>query len=162
LNGKELSTKDGVRIEKDAAKDRYTLIFPKITAAHVGTVTVKATNEHGTIEKSVELDALDTPKIANKLDNVTVSEGEQAKFTVKVSGKPKPSVKWFKDDLEIELSENIEIVETEENEVTLTIKACKSPENAGNYSAKVFSEFGEVTSNKAALTINSKICLELK
>lgn len=157
LNGKELTAKDGVRIEKDATKDKYTLIFPKVLAAHIGNITVKATNEYGTIEKSCILDALDTPKLTNKLDNVTVNEGEQAKFTVKISGKPKPSVKWFKDDVEIDLNENFEIIETEENEITLVIKSCKSPENAGSYSVKIFNEFGEVSSNKALLTINRKI-----
>lgn len=155
LNGKELTTKDGVKIEKDTSKDKYTLIFPKVLATHVGSITVKATNEYGTIEKSCVLEAMDTPKIINKLDNITVNEGEQAKFTLKISGKPKPAVKWFKDDVEIELNETIEIVENEENEMTLIIKSCKSPENAGNYSAKIFNEFGEVSSNKAILTINS-------
>lgn len=161
LNGKELTAKDGVRIEKDAAKDKYTLVIPKITAAHVGTITVKATNEFGTIEKNVELDALDTPKLLNKLDNVTVNEGEQAKFTVKISGKPKPSVKWFRDEVEIQIDDTIEIIETEENEVTLIIKSCKSPENSGNYLAKIFNEYGEVTSNKAVLTINSRNLIQI-
>lgn len=159
LNDKELTTKDGARIEKDASKDKYTLVIPKVSPIHIGKITVKATNEYGTIEKTCELDSMDTPKLTNKLDNITVNEGEEAKFTVKISGKPKPSVKWFKDDVEIEPNDSVKVIEIEENEVTLLIKSCKSPENSGNYWAKIYNDFGEITSNKATLTINSNIAL---
>lgn len=78
------------------------------------------------------------------------------KFTIKFSGKPKPVVKWFKEEIEIQVDETIEISETAEDEITLIIKAAKSPENIGNYYAKITNEFGEVSSNKASLTVNSK------
>lgn len=156
FNGKEFTNRDGVRIEKDVSKDKYSLVIPKVTPAHIGTVTAKATNEFGTAEKSVQLDVLDSPRILNKLENVTVNEGEQAKFVVKFSGKPKPAVKWYKDDSEIPVDDSIEITETADDEICLTIKSCKSSENSGNYFAKVVNEFGEVASNKATLTINSK------
>lgn len=156
LNGKELTIKDGVKIEKDGAKDKYVLIIPKVSNAHIGTISVRATNEYGTIEKNCLLELLDLPKILNKLDNVTVNENDQAKFSVKMTGNPKPSVKWFKDDVEIVIDESIEIIESEENEVTLIIKSCKSPLHSGNYFAKISNEFGEVSSNKSTLTIQSK------
>ena len=50
-----------------------------------------------------------------------------------------------------------EITETIENEISLNIKACKSLENSGVYFAKVVNEFGEVSTNKATLTINSNL-----
>lgn len=67
LNEKEFTNKDGVRIEKDAAKDKYTLIIPKATQAHIGNITVKATNEFGSAERTCQLDVLDGPKVAGKL-----------------------------------------------------------------------------------------------
>jgi neuronal cell adhesion molecule len=155
LNGKELTTKDGAKVEKDVAKDRYTLILPKVVAA--SSVTVKATNEFGTVEKTCQIDVLDIPKATNKLENVTVKEGESAKFAVKFTGKPKPQVKWFRDEEEIIVSEQYEIVETAEDEVTLTILSCKSAEHSGNYYAKVVNDYGEAPTNKAVLTINSKL-----
>lgn len=156
LNGKEFTTRDGVRIEKDAAKDKYTLVIPKVTPAHIGTITAKATNEFGSSEKNVLLDVLDSPRVLNKLDNVTVNENEPVQFTVKYSGKPKPTVKWFKDEIEIQVDETFELNEVSEEEICLKIKSCKSPENMGTYYAKVSNEFGEVATNKATLTINSK------
>lgn len=155
FNGKEFTNRDGVRVEKDVAKDKYTLVIPKITPAHIGTITAKASNEFGTVEKSCQLDVLDSPRILNKLDNLTVNEGELAKFVVKFSGKPKPAIKWFKEDAEITLDESVEVKDLSEDEVSFSIKSCKA-ENLGNYSAKAVNEFGEVASNKASLTVNSK------
>jgi len=155
FNGKEFTNRDGVRIEKDVSKDKYTLVLPKVTPAHIGTITAKASNEFGTVEKNCQLDVLDSPRILNKLDNLTVNEGDQAKFVIKFSGKPKPSIKWFKDDAEIQIDESVEVKEISEDEICFTIKSSKS-ENLGNYFAKAVNEFGEVVSNKATLTINSK------
>jgi hypothetical protein len=156
FNGKEFTTRDGVRIEKDIAKDRYSLVIPKVTPALIGTITARATNEYGTAEKNCQLDVLDTPRVLSKLENLTINENESARFTVKFSGKPKPSVKWFKDDVEIEINETIEITEISDEETTFVIKSAKSPEQMGTYFAKVSNEFGEASTNKATLTINRK------
>ena len=155
FNGKELTIKDGVKIEKDAAKDKYSLVIPKLADKNVGTYTVKAINEFGSAERQCKLDILDLPKVLNKLDNLTVNEGDSAKFTVTFSGKPTPKVEWFKDDIKIEITENIEIDESGENSVTVVIKSASNVEHAGSYHAKVFNDYGAIQSNKATLTINS-------
>ena len=67
--------------------------------------------------------------MSNKLENLTVNEGEQDKFTVKVGGKPKPFVKWFKDDVEIVIDESAEIIETEE-EFSFIIMLCVCGKNS--------------------------------
>jgi hypothetical protein len=85
-----------------------------------------------------------------------VNETQSAQFTVKFSGKPTPKVEWFKDDVKIEMTENIEIDESVENSVTIFIKSSSSVKHTGSYHAKVSNEFGEVASNKAMLTINSE------
>jgi hypothetical protein len=153
MNDKEITAKDGIRVEKDANKDKYSIIIPKVTS--VASFTIKASNEFGTIEKTVQLDVLEGPKALNKLENITVNEGEQAKYILKVSGKPKPSVKWFRDEEEIVINEEYEIIESEEESV-LIIRSCKSPNNNGNYYAKVANEFGEVVTNKSAIIIYSQ------
>lgn len=99
---------------------------------------------------------LEIPKISGKLENVTVSEGQEAKFVIKIAGgKPKPAVKWFKEEEEIVITEIYEIVEIEDT-VTLVIKSAK-PEHSGNYYAQLTNEAGQINSNKASLTVNSMI-----
>jgi hypothetical protein len=95
------------------------------------------------------------PKILGKLENITVNEGQEAKFVVKFSGKPKPSVKWFKEEEEIitTVEEIYEVIETEDT-VQFIIKSVK-PENSGNYFAKLINEAGSANSNKAQLLVNS-------
>lgn len=94
------------------------------------------------------------PKISGKLENVTVAEGQEAKFVVKLAGgKPKPTVKWFKEEEEITtIVETYEVVETEDT-ITLIIKSAK-PENAGNYFAQLLNEAGTISTNKAQLIVN--------
>ncbi len=81
---------------------------------------------------------------------------------VKIAGgKPKPSVKWFKEEEEIVTTvETYEVVEFEDT-VTLIIKSAK-PENSGNYYAQLVNEAGQATTNKAQLTVNSKRCFRIK
>ena len=153
MNDKEITAKDGIRVEKDANKDKYSIVVAKVTT--MASFTVKASNEFGSIEKTCQLDVLEAPRALNKLENITVNEGEQAKYVLKVSGKPKPTVKWFRDEEEIITNEEYEIIESEEESV-LIIKSCKSPNNNGNYYAKISNEFGEVVTNKSVITINSK------
>ena len=98
---------------------------------------------------------LEVPKVIGKLENVTVNEGHEAKFIVKFSGKPKPSVTWYKEEEEIitTVEESYEVIETEDT-VQFIIKSVK-PENSGNYFAKLNNEAGSISSNKAQLLVNS-------
>jgi hypothetical protein len=77
---------------------------------------------------------------------------------VKIAGgKPKPTVKWFKEEEEIITTtvETYEVIETEDT-VTLILKSAK-PENAGNYHAQVVNEAGQISTNKAQLVVNSML-----
>lgn len=108
------------------------------------------------IDIQTRLHSTETPKFGGKLENVTVNEGQEAKFTIKIAGgKPKPTVKWFKEEEEIVVTtvETYEIVEVEDT-VTLIIKSAK-PDNSGNYYAQLVNEAGQISSNKALLTVNS-------
>lgn len=158
LNSKELTVRDGGKIEKDVNNNRYALTIPKVNTS--GVITVKASNEYGSTEKSCNINLLDVPRALNKLDNLTINETEEAKFTIKVSGNPKPTTKWFKNDTELVSSEQYDISAADE-EVTLLIKGCKS-EDAGQYYAKLSNEFGETSTNKATLNVNKGPVFTLK
>jgi hypothetical protein len=56
LNGKELTNKDGVQVEKDVNNNRYCLSIPKIVSnIHAGTVTIVAKNSLGTVQHDIVL-----------------------------------------------------------------------------------------------------------
>ncbi len=95
------------------------------------------------------------PKIINRLYNAVVNENESTQFLIKLNSKEWPSYKWYRDEIEIKLNENLEVIENED-EITLVIKSCKA-ENNGTYYIKFKNSFGEVISNKAKLIINSKL-----
>lgn len=153
LNGKEVTNKDNLKFETDAKTSAIILVIPKVMASHMGSYTIKASNSVGEAEHTFALDTLEVPKIIGKLENTTVTEGQEAKFTVKFSGKPRPVVKWFKEEEEIVITvETYEIVETEDS-VTLIIKSAK-PDHTGNYSAQLTNEAGQASTNKALLTVN--------
>lgn len=85
-----------------------------------------------------------------------MAEGQEARFVIKIAGgKPKPTIKWFKEEEEIITTtiETYEVVEVEDT-VTLIIKSAK-PENAGNYFAQLINEAGTINTNKALLVVNS-------
>jgi hypothetical protein len=83
-----------------------------------------------------------------------VNEGQQAKFSLTISGKPKPSVKWFREEEEIVITEEeYEIIETEDS-VQFIIKSAK-PVNTGSYYVELTNDAGKITSNKAQLIVNS-------
>ena len=59
-----------------------------------------------------KIQQIEPPKISGKLENVTVNEGDNATFNLKFNGKPKPSIKWFKEEEEIIITEeSYEVIE---------------------------------------------------
>lgn len=58
LNGKELTNKDNIKFETDAKTSVTFLIIPKVMPSHIGTYTIKASNNVGEIEHSFTFDAL--------------------------------------------------------------------------------------------------------
>ena len=58
LNGKELSAKDNVKLEVDQKTSNNCLTIPKLTTNHIGTYTIKASNNIGEVEHSFKLEVL--------------------------------------------------------------------------------------------------------
>jgi len=87
---------------------------------------------------------------------VTVADGQDAKFVIKLGGgKPRPKAKWFFEEEEIitTVNEMFEVIE-EEDSITLIVKSAK-PLNSGNYFVQLVNEAGQINSNKAQLIVNS-------
>ncbi len=59
VNGKELTNKDGVQIEKDVNNNKYSLTIPKANPTlHAGTLTIKASNLIGSVQHDLNLTIL--------------------------------------------------------------------------------------------------------
>lgn len=58
LNGKELTNKDNVKFEVDQKTSANCLIIPKVLASHLGTITIRASNNVGETEHTFNLDVL--------------------------------------------------------------------------------------------------------
>lgn len=58
LNGKELTSKDNVKFETNAQSQVYALVIAKVSVSHLGSFTIKASNQVGDIESSFNLDVL--------------------------------------------------------------------------------------------------------
>ena len=150
---KEIIIKEGIRIEKDLNKNIFKITIKRASHDHEGEIKCVATNEHGSCEKVINLTIIEMAKLREKLDNITVNERQEAKFKINFTGKPRPTVKWFKEEEEIQPNpENLEIVEEEES-TELVFKSTKV-EDSGNYYAKLTNEAGDVRTNKAALNVN--------
>jgi hypothetical protein len=55
INGKEIVRKEGLKLEKDVNKNIFSLTIKRANNEHEGEITCKAINEHGFIEKVVNL-----------------------------------------------------------------------------------------------------------
>lgn len=82
------------------------------------------------------------PKIIKKLpEKIEPKEGELAKLEVKVIGKPKPKVKWLRDDEEIFASEEYQIENFEDGTSVLVINNIY-PDDVGTISFEAYNPLG--------------------
>ena len=55
LNEKELTIKDNVKFETDAKTSANVLVIPKVSSLHIGTYTIKVSNNVGETEHKFQL-----------------------------------------------------------------------------------------------------------
>uniref|UniRef100_A0A3Q3JJB4 Ig-like domain-containing protein n=1 Tax=Monopterus albus TaxID=43700 RepID=A0A3Q3JJB4_MONAL len=91
-----------------------------------------------TLEKKKE-----KPVFLSQLSPAAVTSGETARFTVKVSGFPKPTVQWSHNGKVIKSSSIYKVIE-EKEEYTLVITRVTS-EYEGEYSCTATNRFGQTT-----------------
>ena len=96
------------------------------------------------------------PEFEEKMKPVDVTEGEPAKFSVKVTGNPPPIIDWYKGKDKLEDKGHIEIVDDEDSGTySLTINDTLL-DDAGTYKCVAINEEGEV-SCKAALAVKEVV-----
>ncbi|XP_070570382.1 muscle M-line assembly protein unc-89-like [Ptychodera flava] len=93
----------------------------------------------------------EAPKFVKELVKIHITEGEPVRFECHVTGRPRPEVKWYKEETELEDSDLITIDYTDDNMCILRIK--KTPVKfAGVYICKAVNSVGEAVTT-AELTI---------
>ncbi|XP_044269472.1 obscurin isoform X2 [Tribolium madens] len=147
----EIKSSDHYVMKKDG--ETYILKITGAVTTDAARYKVKAVNIHGSVEDDIRVDVKKAPKITKGLQDMTVNEHDkQVTLDVKVEAFPKPSVKWYLDEMEItETKTEFTRVESDDG-VKLVIKEVTS-ELSGKYTCKLSNECGS-TETSAKLTVN--------
>ncbi|WKY09281.1 hypothetical protein Q1695_001999 [Nippostrongylus brasiliensis] len=115
-------TKDGVPFTRASLPDvdisniggRVSLFFKKCSTVHSGKYMCTARNASGVATSSAQLvirPKTIAPDFIQRLISEEVTEGEQLKWTVKVTGDPMPKVTWLRDGIEIPNCEEVRLLD---------------------------------------------------
>ena len=132
------------RIKCQQERELYSLTISDASCKDDGKYVCSATNNSGSASSGFELEVNEPPKILKELDSVVVKKGENAKFTVEISGKPVPELKWFLNGEAIEENAHARF-EKEEETCVMIIDTC-SVEDAGKVKCVAINTAGEVSS----------------
>lgn len=94
------------------------------------------------------------PEIVKKLQDVTVTEGETARFEVEVTGNPTPDIEWFSNGAKIEGNEET-LLETD-GDIHRLVLMDVLIEDEGDYMVTAKNEVGKVSST-GKLSVKEKI-----
>jgi hypothetical protein len=98
--------------------------------------------------------AMIPPQFADRLQTKEVKEGEAVRFTIRVSGKPKPEVSWYREGSQIVSSADFEIQQDGELH-TLYIPEVFY-EDSGKYTVKAVNPGGQAQCT-AELIVEGKL-----
>ncbi|XP_071419034.1 myosin light chain kinase, smooth muscle isoform X2 [Pithys albifrons albifrons] len=93
------------------------------------------------------------PRFESHPQSLEASEGQEIKFRSKVSGKPKPDVKWFKEGRPVKAGEDVQIYEEDGIHCLWLKKACLR--DSGSYSCTAVNPNGQ-TSTSWLLTVSNQ------
>lgn len=91
------------------------------------------------------------PCIQVPVEDLSVEPGQSATFTAVITGRPGPNIKWYKDEDELTVSDNVEIVQHGVR-CSLTI-VCPEEEDSGIYTCFAYNDSGQVFC-QAQLTVD--------
>ncbi|CAH1108368.1 unnamed protein product [Psylliodes chrysocephalus] len=133
--------------------DTYMLRITGAVTTDAARYKCKAINIHGTVDDEVTVHVKKPPKIIKGLTDMTVVENDKnVTLDVKLEAFPKPTVKWYLDEVEIkETRTEFTRVEVDDG-VKLVIKEVTS-ELSGQYTCKLSNECGGAETS-AKLTVN--------
>ncbi|KAK6034156.1 immunoglobulin I-set domain protein [Cooperia oncophora] len=131
---------------KDEGSGHYVLTIKEARITDQGSYSCKATNEAGEARTEATVHVAKEsigPQFTETLKPLEVKETETLNLSVTVTGSPSPTVKWFKDDVPIQI-DNVHVLSQDEGHghFTLTIRDARVSD-VGSYSCKATNEAGE-------------------
>ena len=118
-----------------------------------------ARNELGSASSTAELlvnEGNRKPEFAEKLKNISVQPGEEARFDVRVIGSPPPEVDWFKGKEGLEDEGRFLMVDDVQEDLFSLIIEDAQPSDSGEYECVAFNDVGEV-SCKGSLVVEETL-----
>ncbi|KAG5881050.1 hypothetical protein JTB14_033964 [Gonioctena quinquepunctata] len=133
--------------------DTYILKITGAVTTDAAKFKCRAVNIHGSVDDEVTINVKKAPKIITGLHDMTVTEHDKnVSLDVKLEAFPKPTVKWYLDEMEIQETRTEFTRIESDNGVSLIIKEVAS-ELSGQYTCKLSNECGTAETS-AKLTVN--------
>ena len=151
--------KETKRVKLESDDEKFSLNFKETKLEDEGDYKCIARNEFGSVSTNAELlvnEALAKPDFKEKMKNLTIQAGKEARFDVRVTGTPPPEVDWLKGEEKIEDDGRFAVVDDEGDGLFSLIIDDVKPEDAGRYECIAFNEVGEV-SCKANLVVEEAL-----
>ena len=144
----KLTNDERIEIREDKENDRFSLAIGDVKREDAGMYKCVAANEAGKTTIRADLavkERLFAPEVAEGQAEapIAVTEGDEVNLNVTINGRPKPDVKWYKDDKPLRESNRLDIKARGDKHsvVILGIKA----EDSGVYKCEAKSKMGTVT-----------------
>jgi hypothetical protein len=155
-NDKEVPLNDRVKSSFDGQVS--TLSFTKLNLKDTGKYKCVVKNDFGSVTSSAEVVVKRRsriPEVVEKMKDVNATEGDNARFEVKVSGYPSPKVQWYHRKNEIKSDGRFVITKSDtEQTYTLNIKDV-NVNDAGFYKCVASNDAGD-TEAQSKLVIEEK------
>uniref|UniRef100_A0A7E4UT28 Muscle M-line assembly protein unc-89 n=1 Tax=Panagrellus redivivus TaxID=6233 RepID=A0A7E4UT28_PANRE len=148
-NGEPVAMDGEHLIVKRKSDNEFQLILNKVRLDDESVYSAKAFNKLGSDETSAKVKIIEdvsAPAIVEKLKDTEVKEGQTLEVCVTVTGKPTPSVEFFRNGTLVNIDGTRAIHKMEGSHHTLVINEAKVDES-GKYSAKAVNKAGSAESS---------------
>ena len=158
-DGKPLTPKDGFEIKTDAKTGQSSLTIHQTTAKHSGPIILRLESSVGApIEEIVQLQVETVPQLLQKPPATYEAHLNQiASIVFKCLAAPKPTIRLFKTDTELQLTgDHYELISNPNDTTAYEIRIKNvQPEDEGAYRLRIENALGNIESNIQVTTVDN-------